>query len=161
MSDAVILAAITGCVTVIVAAIGVVNLWLTRNINIKTKAVEQKVEKLATEVDGKITQLIDTTNKLADAKVVIAGKEGMEKGKADHKEEVKVIKEELRIETQIIKEEIKTDAGQVQQVEIAGQVKALDVKIEPNSVQPAQPAQPVTIVGQEKPVDVKIDKGKT
>lgn len=108
-------------------------LYLTYILRKDVKVQAVQFQEMRKEVDGKVTQLIETTNKLSEAKVAIAEKEGMEKGKAAHKEEVKVIKEEVRIETQIIKDEIKAETGQVQ---------------------------PVTIVGQEKTVDVKVDKGK-
>lgn len=84
MSDAVILAAITGSVTVIVAIIGVVNLLLTRNINKKTNAVEQKVEKLATDVNGKITKLLETKDKETIAKETAAMLTGEKKGAEDN-----------------------------------------------------------------------------
>lgn len=95
-----------------------------------TYILRKDVKVMRTEVDGKVTALIETTKKLAEADVVIAAKEGIEKGKEAHKEEVKIIKEEIRQETKIIKEEIKTDAGQVQPVKIVEQAKPVDVKIE-------------------------------
>lgn len=95
-----------------------------------TYILRKDVKVMRQEVDGKVTELIETTKKLAVADVTIAKKEGIQEGKEAHKEEVKIIKEEIRQETKIIKEEIKSDAGQPQPVKIVEQSKPVDVKIE-------------------------------
>lgn len=89
LSDGVILAIVGGIVT-IVTTLGTI--WLKGRIDSKLKSIE-------TKIDGRLTELLESTQKLANAEGLAQGKEeGRESQKADVKE-TKAKEGEIKIET--------------------------------------------------------------